>query len=365
MLKAFSTKRHKNLVKLLATYRYRGDYYLLFPWAEKNLREYWQTTPVPEFTDTTLSWSLHQCKAIASALHVIHENRTTAESREARAALHAARFGIAGSSTEVDDRLFGRHGDLKPENILFSMEDVEDDNGISHAQGLLLIADFGLCELHRKMTRSKILADRITGSATYVPPEAKSSKHINRKYDIWSLGCVYLEYVTWLLQGWEALNRFSEQRAQTAQDNINDDTFFTITGNTTTLRKGVQDHIKALHDDPRCSTFIHDFLDLISGGMLVANPAKRWESGQVNARLFTMLDRWKKDLFYLSKAGLERPKRSSTIFSTNSSLSEAPKKGSPLPTRQSTAMSGQSVVTASQQVGFALERTLSPTGYRN
>jgi serine/threonine protein kinase len=363
MLKIFRTKRHKNLVKLLATYHYRGDYYLLFPWHEKNLREYWQATPEPEFTDTTLSWSLHQCKAIASALHVIHENRTTAEAREVLAALQASSVGTAGSNMEVDDHLFGRHGDIKPENILFSMEDVEDDNGISHAQGLLLIADFGLCELHRKPTVSKILAGNITGSATYVSPESKSKRCISRKNDIWSLGCVYLEYVTWILWGWEALKRFSQQRALTA---INDDTFFTIAQDgTTALRKGVKDHIKALRKDPHCSMFISDFLDLISKGMLVVDPHQRMEAGQLNTRLGMMLENPKEDPFYLTESKPPGLVKGSTFFSITSSSSGGPKKGSPLPTRQGTATSGPSMANSSQQFGIALERFSSPTGYRN
>ncbi|TVY48835.1 Serine/threonine-protein kinase [Lachnellula occidentalis] len=224
MFEAFTDHDHPHLVRLLATYRYRNRYYLLFPFAKLNLRNYWESKPLPDFTESMILWSLHQCKAIASGLHLIHTRQTTQR---------LADWGIAsagnGSLAGVEDatREFGRHGDIKPENILWSMEIDEihaDRCKCIFERGYLLIADFGLMEFHRRLTRSKVLAQKIGGSQTYGPPEMGLNKEISRAYDIWSLGCLYLEFIIWMVLGWEALSEFSKARGMTGASGVTDDT---------------------------------------------------------------------------------------------------------------------------------------------
>jgi serine/threonine protein kinase len=98
-----------------------------------------------------------------------------------------------------------RHGDLKPENILrFTNEG---------SRGILLIADMGLAKFHIVATRQRD-AKSSTSEATfrYAPPEIEDNrfdKPLSRAYDIWSMGCIYLEFLIWILGGQAWLQEFN------------------------------------------------------------------------------------------------------------------------------------------------------------
>jgi serine/threonine protein kinase len=173
MLRTFKQKRHPNLVKLLATFRHEGKYHLLLPYADSNLRQYWQNNPTPNFSSTTVLWVLQQFKSLASGLHTMHEYRLTQESIDSIGS-HGARSRTMRSTgsqatREPDDiRRYARHGDIKPENILWFRN--EDEASFDCDEGALVIADFGLTDLHRRVTRSHIPVLG-TGTPTYEPPE--------------------------------------------------------------------------------------------------------------------------------------------------------------------------------------------------
>ncbi len=44
----------------------------------------------------------------------------------------------------------------------------------------------------------------------YEPPEAEVGQNEprSRRYDVWSMGCIYLEFAIWLLRGENGLQRF-------------------------------------------------------------------------------------------------------------------------------------------------------------
>ena len=46
-LKRFSAKDHLHLIKLLVTFSRHDQYYLLFPWADGNLLDFWKLYPKP------------------------------------------------------------------------------------------------------------------------------------------------------------------------------------------------------------------------------------------------------------------------------------------------------------------------------
>jgi serine/threonine protein kinase len=146
---------------------------------------------MPDFSEATVLWSLRQCKAIASGLHMIHEYRSTRNSIKA---------SNGNPGMEEDDHLYGRHGDIKAANILWSVEEVLDDSQCSN-EGVLLMADFELMDSHNRLTKSQVRLDGITRSPTYEPPETVLHAKTSRACDIWSLGCVYLEFITWLVGG--------------------------------------------------------------------------------------------------------------------------------------------------------------------
>lgn len=47
---------------------------------------------------------------------------------------------------------------------------------------------------------------------TYRAPELDIMKDSTPKYDIWSLGCVLLEFVVWYLCGWDEVEAFVDAR---------------------------------------------------------------------------------------------------------------------------------------------------------
>jgi len=94
---AFRKSKNPHLVQLLATYRLNGYYYMLFPYAKSNLRNYWKDNPEPLFAKTTIKWVANQCKALTHGLLRIHKYSDTFPVKMGRNAEH----------------LYGRHGDIK------------------------------------------------------------------------------------------------------------------------------------------------------------------------------------------------------------------------------------------------------------
>lgn len=124
------------------------------------------------------------------------------------------------------ERVNGRHGDIKPENILwFQMHNAEDQQ--TSVDGKLVISDFGLTEFHRFET-GVVSSRGIAISPTYRAPEYDVDAGISQSYDIWTLGCVLLEFIVWYLQGFEAFDQFSQDRATEDPGLISEDKFFKI-----------------------------------------------------------------------------------------------------------------------------------------
>ena len=196
--------------------------------------------PNPKFGKHGIKWMARQCKGLAGALAKVHRHETSSQSSvitrlEEQASqtpddnlrpVPSSRRPTSRSSNNSSSGghiLYGRHGDIKPENILwFPGEDNESE------QGTLKIADFGISELS---TRQNHPSDSVTGlSPTYRPPECDNpgNQVVNSLWDVWSLGCLYLEFATWLLKGWEGIDEF--RRLRRAPDTwypaIKSDVFF-------------------------------------------------------------------------------------------------------------------------------------------
>jgi serine/threonine protein kinase len=124
------------------------------------------------------------------------------------------------------DQLFGRHGDIKPENVLL-FSDPDDYDSI----GTLKLTDFGLAEFSAIHSRSYKPKSKVAISPSYRAPECDLHDGIiGRSYDIWTLGCLYLEFITWLLGGWKLVEKFTQKRTTTDAlwHDIPTDTFFEI-----------------------------------------------------------------------------------------------------------------------------------------
>lgn len=160
-------------------------YSLLFPWAEQDLDQYLNSTEIAN-PETEILWLAEQCHGLAVALRFIH-NPPHLKNEQGKA-------------------LFGRHGDIKPENILWFKNDKRQ---------LLAFADMGLTKVHKDSSRSNIPGKDIPRTPHYRPPECDmegNQGHISRSFDIWTLGCVFLELVVWILEGPTGVQDFKRQR---------------------------------------------------------------------------------------------------------------------------------------------------------
>ena len=100
------------------------------------------------------------------------------------------------------------------------------------------------------------------------------------------------------------------------------------------LRRSVQEWIAELHQKPRCSKFVQEFLDLISKRMLVVNPGGRITAETVNSELSDMARSGEKNESYFTlerNEGLRIPQLVMKEVTKSPKLSPLPTAGNPLP----------------------------------
>ncbi|KAL4812881.1 kinase-like domain-containing protein [Aspergillus spinulosporus] len=227
--------RHPHLIELLFTFRKKDKYHLVFPWADGNLKDYWERCPVPELTRDLLLWSLEQMAGIASGLASFHEFTNPAHGHTR----------------------FGRHGDIKAQNILWF-----------HAENVLKIADLGVANIRGRDSRSNIPPSTVADSPTYSPPDIQRQQRISRKWDIWSLGCLYLEFLTYLVLGCPAIVTFSSLRRERSSQypELFTDEFYST--DYKSVKPSVNVWVALLQQSSRCSRVMHDLLNLIMTEMI-------------------------------------------------------------------------------------------------
>lgn len=115
-----------------------------------------------------------------------------------------------GTAGPTDASIYGRHGDLKPENILWFGPECGHDGDSSF--GDFVLSDFGHTKFHRDISKDDVDVSVVGGSPTYRAPEREVRQKVSQRYDMWSLGCVLLEFVVWSLQGWAGVEQFSRER---------------------------------------------------------------------------------------------------------------------------------------------------------
>ena len=211
ILKKINKLPHPHLIDLLASYEYRGEGYLIFHWAKFDLLTFWKSTSTGPNKRTMERWLAKQCQGIAEGLATIHRRKTytlgPAAPKEGAQARRRSLLTGQGSGPE-QLTLFCRHGDIKPSNILW----FPTENGL---EGILKIADFGSAEIS---TEEQDSTPPRSYTSNYQPPEAWRGLGgiLRPAYDIWSLGCLYLEFAAWWFGGWEEIYRFLRDRPDNA-----------------------------------------------------------------------------------------------------------------------------------------------------
>jgi len=185
-----SRTSHHHIVEFIAAITRGSDRFLLFRWADGgNLREFWRGCPRPVLNARLVRDVVEQLQGLVDGLTNFHA------------------FG--GGSY--------RHGDLKPENIVRVRTKRDGDGGVD--VGTLKISDLGLAKLHAIATEFRPIATSTPYTTfRYEPPEVFTSGDSlrpgpgrSRRYDIWSMGCVTLEFIVWLLYGDDELKSFNSR----------------------------------------------------------------------------------------------------------------------------------------------------------
>ncbi|KAF2635191.1 kinase-like protein [Massarina eburnea CBS 473.64] len=255
MLKMF-TNHHDHLIKLLMSFSVGGKNYLLFPWAGYDLASYWKSK-MPPFNSKTKSmdpepmkWLSRQINGLTSALDTLHNPPHH-------------------KSLSVDTKTYTRHGDIKPENILWFKSN-------SNSNGSIVIGDLGIASAHRLVSRSNIPNNTVPVSPDYRPPECdQDGGKISRAYDIWTMGCLFLEMVCWALGGTHLLQAFDEARNEVPYIGVMSNIFFDVKktdgdGSAVILVKEVVvQWMSNLHQHEGCTDYFHDLLDIIHGDMII------------------------------------------------------------------------------------------------
>ncbi|CAM1510081.1 Fc.00g004160.m01.CDS01 [Cosmosporella sp. VM-42] len=287
-LQLLNSEANPNIIRLLGTYRIADRFYLLFPWADYDLAMFWRLNPTPEADPTTVRWVAKQMLGLADGLVALHDSKPDDSGR---------RWSVV-------------HMDLKPENILV----FSGDTGGGLHDCVWKLSDFGHSSISIDRTEVVYQDRKRSHTPVYRAPELDLWHHeLFPSYDIWSLGCVLSEIVTWLLSGSKGLEELRNARADTGKGNSNHDAFFQV-GNTidggggVALKSGVQDWFLHLQHHPRSSSFTDEVLALITQGMLILEttpvPSRRSSSWDVHESLFRMCKELESNALYSKFRGV-------------------------------------------------------------
>jgi len=276
---------HKHMITLLATYTLGDTYHFIFPAARCNLDEYFKERggplapryrPLNHGMREWLIWISEQILGLVGAVDYMH------------------------SATQVyldaNDK-YGRHGDLKLENILWFLTP-------SNKRGRLVIGDLGIADIHGEHSRSKVPNDNLPTTATYRAPECDIlGGTISRAYDIWTLGCVFLEMICWMLGGDALRQEFCNERLSPSPLAVRTSNYFDVQKlrgdlHRIEVKQSVIMFIVRLHKHEGCTPYIHKLLDAVSEGMLRVRSKDRYDSKTLLKKLTAMHKDCKNDESY-------------------------------------------------------------------
>lgn len=225
-------------------------------------------------------------------------------------------LGLAVALHRLHQEFNCRHGDLKPGNILCF---TKGGSGGGSGTTVLKIADFGISRIHLdKTVARKSATTTLYLTAAYQGPEVefeamddKNPHPRSRRYDIWSLGCVFLEFLIWLLYGSEALDEFDKARgsARPASNRSSSSCpWYEVTDKAT---KAAKIHqlvvwtIERLQNDPRCAgeTVLAALIRIIKDQMLQPDVDKRPSAEDVSQQLQKLVGEGEKRPEYLFHTG--------------------------------------------------------------
>ncbi|KAI3324076.1 kinase-like domain-containing protein [Xylariaceae sp. AK1471] len=251
-LKSFNGTHSPHLVTLLTTFTHRGNRHFLFPWATCDLSSYWEKQPQKQQSQNSARWLSKQFMGLAEALKFLHR------------------------PPHIPHK-YARHGDLKPDNILWYQSYRDDPDGI------LVISDMGFTVVHRTYSRSNDHPSQVARTPDYRPPELDTKQVlVSQKYDVWTLGCIFLEMLVWFLGGKNELEEFRYCR-HTIDQRYSRFThpFFTLTSRTGTtiidaeVQESVLQWMEKIRTHENRSQFTDEIVNIIKEQMIVVDADQR------------------------------------------------------------------------------------------
>ncbi|KAF2872632.1 kinase-like domain-containing protein [Massariosphaeria phaeospora] len=200
-IQAMAGLNHSHLVKCLAGWTYDSKFYMIYELASCNLEEFMQDRMEShQPRGIAESMFVKQLCGLAAALRVIHCQGEDSEISK------DTYLGVPRS----DNKKTGYIHDLKPENILVFMS--------SETVQSFRISDFSCAKVVDFVAsvsgkRRSHLTTSKSGTPIYRAPESMGGA-TSRPYDLWSLGCVYLELLVWFFDGYRALEVFRNERVE-------------------------------------------------------------------------------------------------------------------------------------------------------
>ncbi|KAI0855223.1 hypothetical protein F4860DRAFT_507647 [Xylaria cubensis] len=325
----------EHIIKPIAAYQKGNARCLLFPWAHGgNLATYWEERNEIRSELRNLQWIMKQLVGICSALVVLHKDAN-------------------------NGYVICRHGDLKPENILWFKE--------SHEEGCLKIADMGLSTFHdeeantKQRNRDGVMTKTPSGTFRYEPPEMDqdrdSGKARSRQYDIWSLGCIMIDLLVWLLYGYEAVKTFRQATTQ----------FWERTSPTSYyISSYVDAFMDIMENDLKGKVVYRSLLKLVRSRVLIVDVSAEYMSSpshrEIASELYAKMDKIQQEpsSSYMIPNGLKYPhaddieKRKQNYFRPHSEGGRLAVDGPIVPARTTTDSQDQPTVSITSSGGFKM-----------
>jgi len=234
---------HPHINGLVGTIQTNNEWWMISQWCDGGtLFDLWQRNLVPTISGNLIREILHQLDGLADATRVLHKNEI-------------------------------RLGNLQPGKILSLKK--QNNNEIGELR--FDCVSYSIRKHHQVTTMR--YATR-TGSLTtiYDAPGIRKMEPRTRYSDIWSMGCIILEFMIWILYGPAKLEKFREEFKYRPYD-------FTADERVAFQSDNVKIWIERISQDPRCKegTALGDLLKLVNTKLLVAAIPPREEVSVVRA----------------------------------------------------------------------------------
>ncbi|KAH7378713.1 kinase-like domain-containing protein [Pyrenochaeta sp. MPI-SDFR-AT-0127] len=187
-LAAMSRMRSQHIVQCFGSYIQGNNYNLILEYANRGSLEAYLHSSGPPCSALDLQRFWANAMSLLQGLRQIH-NTVLFETKT--------------------DSIVGIHMDLKPQNILVFGNSEQSSYDLTFK-----ITNFGTSSMNSWASDGH--TSSVVRTNAYAAPEYSSApidKDEGRLYDIWSLGCVYLEMIVWVVAGSDGLKDFRDRRA--------------------------------------------------------------------------------------------------------------------------------------------------------